>query len=154
MNDGQVLALRRAGLDCLDDRAVHAVGDLVRERDVDLVEAGRPEARLVLAFRERSGDAPTKLPRSARSAEESRSSATTSLIPILPPGFSTRAISVNTAGLSVERLITQLEITTSTDSAGSGIASMTPFRKIAFRVPASWAFRRASASISSVMSRP
>ena len=78
---------------------------------------------------------PTKLPRSARSSGESRSSATTSLIPIRPPGLSTRAISVSTAGLSVERLITQFEITTSTESAGSGISSITPLRKIGVADP-------------------
>ena len=60
-----------------------------------------------------------------------------SLMPIRPPGLSTRAISVSTAGLSTERLMTQLEMTTSTESAGSGISSMTPLRKIAFRMPAS-----------------
>jgi hypothetical protein len=37
-----------------------------------------------------------------------------------PPGLSTRAISASTAALSVERLMTQFEITTSTESAGSG----------------------------------
>ena len=72
---------------------------------------------------------PTKLPRSARSSGVSRSSATTSLIPILPPGLSTRAISVSTAALSVERLMTQFEITTSTESAGNGICSIIPLRK-------------------------
>ena len=41
-----------------------------------------------------------------------------SLIPIRPPGLSTRAISVSTAALSAERLITQLEMTTSTEFAG------------------------------------
>jgi hypothetical protein len=74
--------------------------------------------------------------------------------PTRPPGFNTRAISVSTAALSVERLITQFEITTSTDSAGSGTFSMIPLRKIAFEAPASAALARASASISSVMSSP
>ena len=97
---------------------------------------------------------PTKLPRSARCSGLSRSSATTSEIPIRPPGRRTRAISVSTAGLSVERLITQFEITTSIEPAGSGIASISPFTKCTFMTPASWAFCRASASISSVMSRP
>ena len=41
-----------------------------------------------------------------------------SLTPTRPPGFSTRAISVSTAALSTERLITQLEITTSTEFGG------------------------------------
>jgi len=54
----------------------------------------------------------------------SASSVTTSLIPIRPPGRSTRNISARTAGLSVDRLSTQLEITTSTLPADSGISSM------------------------------
>ena len=74
-------------------------------------------------------------PRSARSSGESLSSATTSLIPSRPPGSRTRAISVSTVALSVERLITQLEITTSTEAAGSGIASISPLRKWTFRTP-------------------
>ena len=50
--------------------------------------------------------------------------------------------------------MTQFEITTSTESAGSGTSSITPFRKMALATPASAAFARASASISSVMSSP
>ena len=61
---------------------------------------------------------PAKSPRSRRSSGLRRSSATTSVIPIRPPGRRTRAISVRTAGLSAERLMTQLEMTTSTESAG------------------------------------
>jgi hypothetical protein len=77
-----------------------------------------------------------------------------SLMPMRPPGRTTRAISVSTAALSVERLMTQLDMTTSTLLAGSGICSMTPLRKWTFATPASRAFCRARASISSVMSRP
>ena len=40
-----------------------------------------------------------------------------------PPGRSTRAASASTLGLSPERLITQLEITTSTLASGSGSSS-------------------------------
>src|SRR3954453_1404869 len=69
---------------------------------------------------------PTYEPRSARSGGVSRSSATTSLTPTRPPGFNTLAISVSTAALSVGRLITQFEITTSTESAGTGISSIIP----------------------------
>src|SRR5262249_12123568 len=53
---------------------------------------------------------PTYEPRSARSCVLRRSSATTSETPTLPPGFSTRPISANTAALSTERLMTQFEI--------------------------------------------
>ena len=56
--------------------------------------------------------------------------------------------------MSVERLTTQFEITTSTDATGNGTSSITPLRKIALRTPASAAFACASASISSVMSKP
>ena len=41
-----------------------------------------------------------------------------------PPGFSTRAISRNTAGLSGARLMTQLQITQSTEASGSGSVSI------------------------------
>ena len=85
---------------------------------------------------------------------QSESSATMSVMPIRPPGRSTRAISANTAGLSAARLTTQLLITTSIDSAGSGIASMWPLRNSTFVAPASAALRWARASISSVMSSP
>ena len=65
-----------------------------------------------------------------------------------PPGVSTRASSAKTAGLSGERLMTQLEMTTSTESAGRGTSSMTPRRKTAFLTPASRALRWARLSIS------
>ena len=122
----------------LDDRAVHAVGDLVRELDADVSRTRRPRARprtRPSRARRRCSRRSCRARRAPRG--ESRSSATTSLIPIRPPGLSTRAISVSTAGLSTERLITQFEITTSTESAGSGICSITPFRKWTFATPAS-----------------
>src|ERR687890_455347 len=72
----------------------------------------------------------------------------------LPPGLRTRNASEITLGLSVERLMTQLEITTSTWSSGSGISSMCPFRNSTFSTPAWALFFSASSSISSVMSRP
>ena len=71
-----------------------------------------------------------------------------------PPGLRTRNASEITLGLSVERLMTQLEITTSTWSSGSGISSMWPLRNSTFSAPASALFFSASSSISSVMSRP
>ena len=57
---------------------------------------------------------PTWLPRAARSAGVKRSSATTSEMPIRPPGRSTRAISASALSFSGERLTTQFEMTTST----------------------------------------
>ena len=56
--------------------------------------------------------------------------------------------------LSAERLMTQLEMITSTELSGSGIASISPFRNSTFSTPALRWFSRARASISSVMSRP
>ena len=47
-----------------------------------------------------------------------------SLTATRPPGFRTRAISRNTAGLSGARLRTQFEMTQSTEASGSGIWSM------------------------------
>ena len=76
---------------------------------------------------------PTNEPRSARSATVRRSSATISVTPIRPPGRSTRAISRKTAGLSAARLITQLLMTTSTDAAGKGIASIVPAEELDVR---------------------
>ena len=61
---------------------------------------------------------------SARVASSMSSSAITSETAKRPPGRRTRATSRSTLGLSPERLITQLEITTSTLASGSGISSM------------------------------
>lgn len=61
-----------------------------------------------------------------------------------PPGRSAREASRITVGWSAVRLMTQLEMTTSTHASGSGMSS----------TPASAALRRASSSKSSVMSRP
>ena len=71
-----------------------------------------------------------------------------------PPGLSTRKVSRNTRSLSAERLITQFEITTSTELSGNGMFSISPLRNSTFSTPAFRWFSWASASISSVMSRP
>ena len=71
-----------------------------------------------------------------------------------PPGLSTRNASRSTASLSVDRLMTQFEMTTSTELSGSGMCSIVPLRNSTFVAPALRWFSRASASISSVMSRP
>ena len=49
-----------------------------------------------------------------------------------PPGFNTRKASRNTRSLSPERLMTQLQITTSTELSGSGIFSISPLRNSTF----------------------
>jgi len=97
---------------------------------------------------------PTYDPAAARSAGRSPSSATTSEMPIRPPGVSTRNISASTAALSADKLITQLEITTSTEASGSGTASIWPLTNSTLAAPALAAFCRARASMSSVMSTP
>src|SRR5436190_3778266 len=51
LDDGKSLALRLVRLHRFHDRAVNPVCDLVRERDRDLLEAGRLQPSLVLAFR-------------------------------------------------------------------------------------------------------
>ena len=89
-----------------------------------------------------------------RTASGTSPRTTTSLTANRPPGFSTRNASASTRRLSPDRLMTQLLMTTSTLASGSGISSMRPFRNSTFVTPASAAFRRARASMSSVMSRP
>ena len=130
------------------------VRDLVGEFDRDVLEAGRLKPASYSFFESAPAMQPTNEPRSARSAADRRSSATTSLIPMRPPGLSTRAISVSTAALSTDKLMTQFEITTSTESAGSGICSITPFRKWTFVHVGVLRVLLARASISSVMSSP
>ena len=97
---------------------------------------------------------PVHCRRSRRVASSISGSATMSVTAKRPPGRSTRAASRKTCGLSAERLITQFEMTTSTDSSGSGIRSIVPFRNSTFSTPAARWLLRASSSISSVMSRP
>src|SRR6476661_3457308 len=79
---------------------------------------------------------------------------TTSETASRPPGLSTRKASLSTRSLSAERLMTQLEMITSTESAGSGISSISPRRNSTLVTPDFFWFSRASASMSSVMSRP
>ena len=55
-------------------------------------------------------------------------SATMSETSICPPGRRTRAISANTRSFSGERLMTQLEMTQSTEESSTGSSSMMPLR--------------------------
>ena len=61
---------------------------------------------------------------------------------------------LSTRSLSAARLITQFEMMTSTELAGSGMCSMSPFRKRTLVSPLRRRLSSASDSISSVMSRP
>ena len=51
------------------------------------------------------------------------------------PGFRTRKASRRTLSLSAERLMTQLEMMTSTELSGSGMFSISPFRNSTFSMP-------------------
>ena len=63
-------------------------------------------------------------------------------------------ISVSTAGLSTERLITQFEMTTSTESRRERDLLDDALEEVDVRDPGLAGVLRASASISSVMSSP
>ena len=84
-------------------------------RDTRLLRARRPRSRPT-ARRLRRISAGTS-PRTTTSETANR-----------PPGFSTRNASRSTRSLSAERLMTQLEMMTSTESSGSGMLSISPFR--------------------------
>src|SRR6266851_219401 len=84
----------------------------------------------------------------------SGSSSTMSATAKRPPGRKTRNASLMTAPLSSARLMTQFEITTSTDASGRGTFSMVPLRNVALLTPDRSRLALASASISSVMSTP
>ena len=71
-----------------------------------------------------------------------------------PPGFSTRWISANAAGLSTTRFSTPLLVTTSTLASGSGIFVAFPSRISTFLAPMAVMLPRAFAIIAGVMSRP
>ncbi len=71
-----------------------------------------------------------------------------------PPDFSILNASAITRSLSADRLITQFEMITSTELSGSGMCSISPLRNsTCVRPDLAW-FSRASASISSVISKP
>mmetsp|Transcript_8931 Transcript_8931/g.23139 ORF Transcript_8931/g.23139 Transcript_8931/m.23139 type:complete len:224 (+) Transcript_8931:684-1355(+) len=71
-----------------------------------------------------------------------------------PPGRSTRNASAMTCCLSGERLMTQLEITTSTDPSPTGMCSISPSRNVTFCACSLPAFSRARETMSGVMSTP
>ena len=59
-----------------------------------------------------------------------------------PPGFSTRKPRASTRRLSADRLMTQLEMMTSTERRAAECASMSPFRNSTFSTPAFALIRR------------
>ena len=106
--------------------------DAVRLGDLDVDEAGGGERALELVAGERAGDAAGPCGHVGAVAASMSGSAMTSETAKRPPGRRTRAASRSTASLSPERLMTQLEITTSTDASGSGTSSIVPLRNSTF----------------------
>ena len=132
----------------------HAVGDLVGEGDRHLGEASPRQLGLVLAPGEGAGDAAHPLAPLSPVGRGKVVFGDDVADAEAPAGLRTRKASANTAGLSADRLTTQLETITSTVVAGRGMASIRPLRNSTLPAPASAALRRARASISSVMSSP
>ena len=97
---------------------------------------------------------PMEPPRRARSASGQVILGEDVGYPEAPPGRSTRKLSKSTASLLPDRLITQLEMITSTEPSGNGMSSIWPRRNSTLTAPASAALARARSSISAVMSRP
>src|SRR5215470_4095224 len=116
-------------------RVLHTID--ARRFHLDALEAGLGE--LVAVFLLLEGAAPRT---------------TTSDTANRPPGLSTRKASASTRSLSADRLITQLEMTTSTLPSGRGMCSISPLRNSTFWTLALRWFSRARASISSVISSP
>ena len=118
---------------------MHAIADLVGRGDRDVGEPGRGQAVAVLAKRERTGDAAdVAAALGAVGGGEVVLGDDVADMPIRPPGVAPGTISANTAGLSVDRLITQLEITTSTDAvAAAGCPRCAPRRNSTLVAPAS-----------------
>lgn len=77
-----------------------------------------------------------------------------SVICIRPFGFNTLEISEMVLVLSKERLMTQLEITTSTELSGRGMSSISPWRKVALVMSNFSLLWFASFSMSMDISRP
>ena len=111
---------------------MHALDDLVGRDELDVGQPDGLQPLPELAERQRAGDAADVRAALRALLGVRRSSATTSLTPIRPPGLRTRAISRNTAGLSEARLMTQLLMTTSTLASSSGRASIVPLRNSTF----------------------
>lgn len=99
---------------------MHARRRVMGERDRGVGEASGRQAVQVLAPGQGTSNAAHVGSCCCRSASVMSSCATTLEMPIRPPGTSTRNISASTACLSVEKLITQLAITTSTAASASG----------------------------------
>ena len=123
--------------------------------DVDLFESRRRQAwRDTRSSSSAPAMQPTQSSMLRRISAGTSPRMTTSETANRPPGLSTRKASRKTRSLSAERLMTQLEMITSTELSGSGMFSISPFRNSTFSTPALRLILPARASISSVMSRP
>ena len=88
--------------------------------DLDMIKTGFCELLCVFIIAQGSGK-PTQSSRLFLISAGTWPRTTTSDTAKRPPGLSTRKASLSTRSLSPERLMTQFEMMTSTDSSGSGI---------------------------------
>jgi hypothetical protein len=124
-------------IDSLAGKELAGVVDAVDARGfhVDLLEAGRGQLGAVFVLFERSGHASHPQKNVLRISGSIAPFVTTSETASRPPGFNTRKASWSTRSLSAERLMTQLEMMTSTELSGSGMLSICPFRNSTFVDP-------------------
>ncbi|HEV7882285.1 MAG TPA: hypothetical protein VGO81_01880 [Solirubrobacteraceae bacterium] len=107
----------------MDHRCGGVLEDAMGLMDLDVHEAGRVSERSNSARVSAPAMRPVQCAVSARVASSTSASAMTSAIATRPPARRTCAASRNTRALSPHRLMTQLEITTSTLASGSGNSS-------------------------------
>ena len=136
-------AIASTSMPCVSQK-LPRIFDVVDPRgfDLDLLESRRSKFAAILLIFQRSGHAAH--PQASRSGASRRDLAPyhNSETAKRPPGFSTRNASRNTRSLSAERLITQLEMITSTELSGSGMFSISPLRNSTFSTPALRLFSR------------
>ena len=103
---------------------MHAIGDLVGRLDLDLAEPCTLQTRAVLVERQRAGDAADEAPALGPLGGREVVRRDDVADPEAATGAEHAAHLGEHRALSVDRLITQLEMTTSTDASGSGMSSM------------------------------
>ena len=132
-------------LDGADDGRVQTGGGLGRESHLGIREPDGGQPVQVLGAGQGAGDAADVGASLGALCGVTSSSATTSEIPMRPPGPARGTSRPARPACRSDRLMTQLEITTSTDSSGSGTSSMVPLRNSTFSAPALRFVRVASA---------
>ncbi len=151
------LRSERIDIEPLARKKFASVFDAINTRglNIHLLETGAGEFVAIIVFIKRSGNAADPQQNALANFRLEFRRGLQRLTPAKrPPGFKTRKASRNTLSLSAERLITQLEMITSTELSGSGMCSISPLRNSTLAMPDFFLFSLASASISSVMSRP